>query len=164
MEINPRAKKDRESPYTHEMDGIPLDILDLRDGVCDIIPMSGDQLISELQAKVAFHRRELTIWQAALDSALRSSQKKKDRAYGKQEALVASGSKSVEPIAPSPYIIRLIQARQQVGGISSTEVRSQAAEDKMSFAQDKGFPYKQLNRLKRAGTVKREEGRYFLAK
>jgi hypothetical protein len=149
-----------ESLTTPHMEDIPQNILDLGYEVCDIIPMSGDQLISELQAKVAFHKRELAIWEAALDSALHSGNKK-ERARTTKNAATQTHPKV---IAPSPYIVGLVRSRQQVGGITSTEIRSQAAKDQLSFAVDKGFPYKQLNRLKRTGIVKREDGRYFLAK
>jgi hypothetical protein len=134
-------------------------VLDLGYEVCDSIPMSGNQLISELQGKVAYHERELAIWKAALESALRSEGKRKSSPSPHGEMKVSA---SVE-MSPSPYIIGVIRANEHAG-ITSTEIKSTALTAKLPFANEKGFPYKQLNRLKRTGKVKNENGRYFLAR
>ena len=87
-------------------------VLDLGYEVCDSIPMSGNQLISELQGKVAYHERELAIWKAALESALRSEGKRKSSPSPHGEMKVSA---SVE-MSPSPYIIGVIRANEHAAG------------------------------------------------
>jgi len=148
-----------ESAYTNGVGNV-VSPLDKGYEVCHPLYMSGDQFITELKSKVAFHQRQLDIWRTALEAAQ----------HPETKAAAPKATKAAEPkkpshkteVAPSPFIVDLITMAGP-SGIRSTEIRAEAKASGKSYAKAEGFPYKQLNRLKRIGKVKKDEsGRYTL--
>jgi hypothetical protein len=148
----------KQSTSANEVD-VVASPLDKRDGVCHPLYVSGDQFITELKLKVAFHQRQLQIWQTALEAALHPETK-----------AAATKAKPAEPKKPShkaekppsAFIVDLITMAGP-SGIRSNDIKAEAKANSLSYGKSAGFPYKQLNRLKRIGKVRSDEsGRYTL--
>src|SRR5271169_6396288 len=148
----------REPVSTHEVVNV-ISPLDKGYEVCHPPYMSGDQFITELRAKVAFHQRQLDIWRTALEAAQHPETK---AAAPKAKATEPKKPSHKTEMAPSPFIVDLVTMAGP-SGIRSTEIRAEAKASGKSYAKAEGFPYKQLNRLKRIGKVRKDEsGRYTL--
>ncbi len=121
--------------------------------------MSGNEFINELRSKVAFHQRQLEIWRTALEAALRPEAK---AAAPKSKAIEPKKPSHKAETAPSAFILDLITMAGP-SGIRSSEIKAEAQARNLSYGKSAGFPYKQLNRLKRIGKVRSDDtGRHTL--
>jgi len=118
-------------------------------GFWDNDDMGREQFISELQAKVDYHKQQLAVWQAALDAELHPhAPTAKEKTDSKRTA---------QEIAPTAFIISAVTA----AGIRAADIRDKARSAGLSYAERDDFPHKQLARLKRRGRVKYDDGKYF---
>lgn len=141
---------DMTTPLGDEEENISYLPLDMLPPPCEYSLMT-QSFIADLERKVAFHKRQLAIWEAALAAAL------DERKVSERTAKTVVEKRNTPPSSPTEFILQMIQSTE---GAKAGEIKDEAKRRQFPFANAENFPYKQLSRLKRLGRIVSTDGVY----
>jgi hypothetical protein len=130
--------------------------IDGREDTCYAVSLGKTDFISELRVKLDFHKKQVEVWQAALDSALGKNQ---DNGQREKAATSTKGQqKRARPESPVAHVFEVIK---QSGGSTPAEIKAKTLQE-FTGPLGRNYPYKQLIHLKSAGRIEKRDGKYVI--